>query len=189
MDHEEKSLSGGTSSKVLLSKLRKYGWGWIILLFCFARDYAARGDPLSDYTLSFIWDMLFFAFMFLYFVLRRSIAAKWCTQGRHTWQAGCAAGLLTYFAAALVLGVMAFFDSRSLCSDIASLDDKYRERLASLTQEDERICEEFVVPPQTPSETARSVELVDEALLTLNRRSEVLHEMFDDYKKFGTSRT
>jgi len=165
----------------VFKKPGKCGWGWFIFLGLIVPS--SKINFFADYTFSMIWDMLIFASLVPYFELRRRFLKKWGFLGEGPWKAGLVAGICTYILVLAVLTTMIVFDSKSLNSRIAGLDAKYRDRVASFKQEENKYQTKLVSEPQNAKDMKKNAETVNEILAYNKEKHRFFHEMFNDYKE------
>lgn len=162
----------------LINKPRKYGWGWFLFLAPLT-NYNIRNDPLSSYSLSFLWDTMPFILLIFYFWLRSKLIAKW----QYTrWKPGLVAGLCTYVVAMIIFGAMAFFDTASVKAATASVMEKYRGQAEYFKVENSKYQATLITEPQTISDIQQNIATIDEILKNADTRLHFFHNMFNDLK-------
>ena len=169
-----------SSVKTLTKKPGKYGWGWFLFLVLLT-NYDMRSHPVKDYTLSLIWDGSIVLLLVVYFILRWKFIKRWNFPGSKAWKAGLAAGLCTYLLTLFVLGVLFFFDERSLNTTIATLNVRYRERVTFFKQKEGTFNSKFISAPQSRGAINQNIRTIDEVLSYQKEKQRFLHDMFNDY--------
>jgi len=163
------------------SRPRKYGWGWFLFLGMFS--YGVKNNPISDSTLSIIWDILPFILLIPYFAVRKKLIAKWQFPGSKLWKPGLAAGVITYLLAIMVLAGLVFIDTRTLYSRINTVAIKYQDRLRLMKQEDAKYYSILITEPQTARDVKNNIQIIEHIQEHNKERQKVYHEMFADYKQ------
>jgi hypothetical protein len=147
-----------------------------------------RSHPVKDYTLSLIWDGSILLLLVVYFILRWRFIKKWNFPGSKAWKAGLAAGLCAYLLTLLVLGVLSFFDARSLNTTIAALNERYRERVIFFKQKEGTFNSKFINDPQSRSDINQNISTIDELLSFQKEKQRFLRDMFNDYGQTLTAK-
>jgi len=181
-DHEEHQVSPTASSlDSPISKPRKYGWGWILLLAILING--TRSMSFNNNLLYLILVILPLVLLIPYFILRRRLLKKWNFPGSKAWKAGLAAGGCICLLFIIVLGFVYALDAESLNSRIVSLEAKYKERVTFFKQEDNKYQAKFIVEPQNVSDVKQNIKIIDEILIHSKEKHQFFHKMFNDYKQ------
>jgi hypothetical protein len=84
--------------------------------------------------------------------------------------------------AGIVLGALAYVDVKSINSTIASVSERYKDKLEFIKQEEGKYQAKFITEPKTVTDITQNIKAIDEILNYANEKQKFFHVMFNDYK-------